>query len=582
MADTPKLTRNATTKVWEGSQTLDKKSKKYTFATGGKFVDQNIEFTAAAKDGAIGISGGTLEIKEPAITAGSTYVSTTTSDYPVTVKASASRTATNATVTTEGWVDTADNKTQAATSQDASKTFYVKAGSAKVNNVTVTATPSISVANGEVTVANTGSATVTGTATAGWVTGVASGTATATGSGSLDLTTLTTNPLDAKNIVKGKNVLGITGTGANDTIITFANALGTGETEDNYIDISASAPVLISGKYLYLKEGRLNQNSKISLAKLVPDGSNVKGNNDKIYKGISAYDNDGTLIAGTMQDASSKVTGVTVSFGTVGDTYDDTNKGYPLTASATATAAAKGTGYITDGKAGTSGNGSKTTYLAQGGASASGGGLTAGAGSSSISSSLLHVSSGTTTEKIDMATTAPTSGDYYEVKTTGKGTVSRAAITLTKTKGWVLAGTSTASAATSLSSNSGTSTYYVKKSTGATQTVNPGSVDKTITIGAGYYPTDRIITVGATSSGTTGAYSASGSIASISATKGNITVDTTANTASIALSLSASGTATATVGTAGYLATGSKSANLSKTATTSISMELFDGSYTVA
>ena len=323
---TPKLTRNKTTKVWEGSQTLDKKSKKYTFATGGKFVDQNIEFTATAKEGSISFQGLGLTLREPSM-AENDYISETTSDYPITVTSFVTRANGRIFPNIEGWVDSTKEITLDKITREKSKTFYIKSGSAKVNNVTVTATPSISVANGEVTVTNTGSATVTGDATAGWVTGVTSGTATATGSGSLDLKTLTTNPLDAKNIVKGKNVLGVTGTGANDTAIIFANALGTGETEDSYTDISADAPVLISGKYLYLKEGRLNQNSKISLAKLVPDGSNVKGNNDKIYKGISAYDNDGTLIAGTMQDASSKVTGVTVTFGTVGDTYDDTNKG---------------------------------------------------------------------------------------------------------------------------------------------------------------------------------------------------------------------------------------------------------------
>lgn len=580
------LSRQTNTNVWVGSETLDSQSKKYTFATANKFVDQNIEFTATAKDGGITLSGGAPTVNAPTVTAGDTYLTTSSTSYPITVKSTGSRAAITATAS-EGWVDSNDNKTSAAaTATEQSKTIYVKPGSAKVNAVTATATPSISVASGKVSVSNSGSASITGTvSTAGWITSVSGATATITGSGNLDLTdsSKVSNPLSAANIVKGKNVLGVTGTGANDTAITFANAIGTGETEDSYTDISEDAPVLISGSYLYLKEGRLNQNSKISLKQLVPDGSNVNGHAAYLYKGYSAYDNDGTLIAGTMQDASSKVTGVTVSFGSVSDTYDSTNKGYPVTASATATAAASGTGYVTDGKSGTSGSGSKTLYLTQGGASVSGGELTAGAGSSSISSSLLHVSSGTTTEKIDMATTAPTSGDYYEVKTTGKGTVNRAAVTVATSKGWVLSNNSTASiAASSLSSNSGTNTYYVKKSTGATQTVNPGSSSKTVTIGAGYYPTDRTITIGATSSGTAGAYAAGGSINSITATKGNITVNTSTNVASIALSLAASGTGTATISTAGYLSTGSKSSNLSKETTSSISLDVFDGSYTVA
>lgn len=580
------LTRNSSTKVWEGSESLTSQSKKYTLATEGKFVDKNIELTVSAQDGSLALSGGAPTVNTPTITNGSSYLTTSSTSYPITVQATGSRAAISATVT-EGWVDSNDNKSSVATNASAkTATFYIKPGSAKVNNVTVTATPSISVNSGKVSVTNSGNATISGTvSTTGWITSVSSGTATASGSGTLDLTTLSTNPLSEANIVKGKNVLGITGTGANDTTITFANALADGETEDNYTDISTDAPVLISGSYLYIKEGRLNQNSKISLKQLVPDDATLPATSTGaayLYKNYSAYDKDGTLITGTMQDASSKVTGVTVSFGSVGDTYDSTNKGYALTASATATCAGSSTGYITNGKTGTSGSGSKTFYLTQGGASVSGGGLTAGAGSSSISSSLLHVSSGTTTEKIDMLTTAPTSGDYYEVKTTGKGTVNREAITLTKTKGWILAGTSTTSSATSLSSNSGVNTYYVKKSTGATQTVNPGTSTKTVTIGAGYYPSDRTITIGATSSGTAGAYSASGSISSITATKGTITVNTSTNVASVGLTLNASGVGTATVSTAGYLSTGSKSSNLSKEVATSISLDVFDGSYTVA
>lgn len=69
-----------------------------------------------------------------------------------------------------------------------------------------------------------------------------------------------------------------------------------------YADISETAPVLVSGDYLYLNEGYI-ENSKIALSKLVPDGSNVTGQNDLIYKTISAYDNDGNLVAGSMDDA---------------------------------------------------------------------------------------------------------------------------------------------------------------------------------------------------------------------------------------------------------------------------------------
>ena len=68
------------------------------------------------------------------------------------------------------------------------------------------------------------------------------------------------------------------------------------------MDISATsdAPVLVAGDYLYINAG-YTDNLKISLAKLVPDGSDVKGHGEYILSGHSAYDNDGTLVAGTIQ-----------------------------------------------------------------------------------------------------------------------------------------------------------------------------------------------------------------------------------------------------------------------------------------
>lgn len=78
----------------------------------------------------------------------------------------------------------------------------------------------------------------------------------------------------------------------------FANAATSGKT---YVDISGTtdAPVLVSGDYLYINKG-YTDDLKISLAKLVPDGSDVKGHSEYILTGHSAYDNDGTLVAGSM------------------------------------------------------------------------------------------------------------------------------------------------------------------------------------------------------------------------------------------------------------------------------------------
>ena len=78
----------------------------------------------------------------------------------------------------------------------------------------------------------------------------------------------------------------------------FANSATSGTT---YVDISdtTDAPVLVAGDYLYINAGYVDD-LKISLAKLVPDGSDVKGHAEYILSGHSAYDNDGTLVAGSI------------------------------------------------------------------------------------------------------------------------------------------------------------------------------------------------------------------------------------------------------------------------------------------
>ena len=79
---------------------------------------------------------------------------------------------------------------------------------------------------------------------------------------------------------------------------TFNNTASSGV---SYVDISGTtaAPVLVSGDYLYINAGWTDA-VKISLAKLVPDGSDVKGHSEYILSGHSAYDDDGTLVAGSI------------------------------------------------------------------------------------------------------------------------------------------------------------------------------------------------------------------------------------------------------------------------------------------
>lgn len=77
---------------------------------------------------------------------------------------------------------------------------------------------------------------------------------------------------------------------------TFANAATSGTA---YTDISSTGPVLISGDYLYINPG-YTPAQKISLARLVPDAPGTNAAAAYILEGYTAYDNDGTLIVGTL------------------------------------------------------------------------------------------------------------------------------------------------------------------------------------------------------------------------------------------------------------------------------------------
>lgn len=95
---------------------------------------------------------------------------------------------------------------------------------------------------------------------------------------------------------------------------TFGNAPATGKTTDSYLDISSTtaAPVLISGNYLYINQGYVD-NLKISLAKLIPD--TLDGNNisfapaNYIRTGYAAFDASGNQITGTMPDVTLPTSG---------------------------------------------------------------------------------------------------------------------------------------------------------------------------------------------------------------------------------------------------------------------------------
>lgn len=94
---------------------------------------------------------------------------------------------------------------------------------------------------------------------------------------------------------------------------TFASSATSGKT---YIDISntTSAPVLVSGNYLYINKG-YTDDLKISLAKLVPDAADVgvATTSGSMLNGFTAYNNNGQIVTGTIQDLQSSDISVNAS-----------------------------------------------------------------------------------------------------------------------------------------------------------------------------------------------------------------------------------------------------------------------------
>ena len=82
------------------------------------------------------------------------------------------------------------------------------------------------------------------------------------------------------------------------TAASFANTASAGH---KYTDKSDSAPVLVSGDYLYINKG-YTDDIKISLAQLVPDDATITASTGASYilKSQSAYDKDGALVVGTI------------------------------------------------------------------------------------------------------------------------------------------------------------------------------------------------------------------------------------------------------------------------------------------
>lgn len=205
-----------------------------------------------------------------------------------------------------------DTVTVPAGYYESSVSASIDAGSATTPATTITANPSISVDNatGVVTATVSGSQSITPTVSAGYVASGTAGTVSVSGSNTSQLTTSSvaegTTSVSGSSADRGTATWG-TGwiqSGEMDAA-TFANTATSGTT---YVDISSTtdAPVLVAGSYLFINKG-YTDDLKISLSKLVPDGASADLSSDVILSGYSAYNNDGTLIAGSIPSKSAEV-----------------------------------------------------------------------------------------------------------------------------------------------------------------------------------------------------------------------------------------------------------------------------------
>ena len=274
-----KLNVNAETKVFElpiDVAAAGEVSK--TLATADTYVDRNIKVTVRTPDADLKIvdAEGSGAITATVSTTDTTYTSDSATKYAIEIAADAHVNKTTVGVNQAGFLASTDTiDIAAADAVKNTKTLYIKEGE-------ITATGEAT-ATGNVTLASAGAAPESGF----YIKAAAAGSAKVTTAGWVE----PGDPIESSG-------------DAYYTLPTtsFGNTEVSGKT---YEDIDAKAPVLVEGGYLYIGEGYI-RDSKISLAKLVPNHGNlpvVDAKSEWMYKGYSAYDNDGKLIAGTMGDA---------------------------------------------------------------------------------------------------------------------------------------------------------------------------------------------------------------------------------------------------------------------------------------
>lgn len=262
------------------------KSGTYEFATGGKFVDRDIDLVVPKA--AITVSGSTVSGSVNPVVAVSPGTKAS-GKYPfsgsTTISGSTSGTAT-VNVGTKGFTD---ESSYSGTVTGAISGTATVSGSMNAIGLGVTDPKNINGTISSVTVGAKSGSTfpVTGS---GSTSGTVTAKVTSTGYGTKDVET-------GSGTVSGSITLNAT--------IPAAELKNSSTSGRTYTDLSTSAPILISGDYLYINEGYI-KDSKISLARLVPDleGYTMAGS-DQMLDGYTLYDINGNPVTGNIQTKSS-------------------------------------------------------------------------------------------------------------------------------------------------------------------------------------------------------------------------------------------------------------------------------------
>lgn len=308
----------------------------------------------------------------------------------------------------------------------------------------------------------------------------------------------------------------ISGTSGDLPAATFKNTATSGK---SYVDISGTtdAPILISDDYLYIDQG-YTDNLKISLARLVPDleGYEMAGSGD-LLAGKTLYDKDGKPVTGTIEtktSANMTVSGATVTVpagyyatsqsksvasGSVNSfSIDETTQGGVL---ASVSATTPTDGYFPVSVASLKGTVNRTAGYISGTsstASDSNGGVVGKIVASTTSKTDgTATANANTTHNLTSGTyaTSATTGYTYHVDATASASTTAASISA----GVGYVGTAIEASTTAASSGNKSSKIYILDSTSkiGTTAITSGSTigaGETITIGKGYYPTDRTFT----------------------------------------------------------------------------------------